>query len=1078
MKTEQVSETEMLANDPSSGSTDALATLGGVRLADYELTERLGAGGYGEVWKAIGPGGLPKAVKVLYGERNGEHAEAELKSLERMRELRHPFLLSIERIEVANSRLIVVTELADGSLSDRFEECRKGGDNGIPRDELLGYLRDAADALDFMSTQHGLQHLDIKPDNLLMQGGHVKVGDFGLAKDISTTNVSVLNGFTPMYAAPELFEGRPGRASDQYSLAIVYQMMLTSTPPFNGRNAAQLTAQHLRSQPDLTNLQPIDRPVIARALSKNPHSRFENCRQFVDELARRRHSRSSNKAFVQDIDDSDVSRTALLKTQSNDSLHSISHQESVPVSIKPVDVQGKALKPSVVIGVGGLAGSVLKSFKHQVSQRTQNGDCPVPLLQIDTDRDTLTTLKLSGDTVGLSPDQVLSIPLRSSNDYRSASELDLSWLSRRWLFNIPRSGKVDGIRPLGRLALCDHHQTVDGRLKAILESVLTPECREAVGQITDLPVEADGINVYVVGATSGGTSSGTVTDIGLMVKKAAREAGIEGVEVHGVLLHGTGAVRSVTDVQEANTVSVLQELRHLSTPGLGTPRGFDQKSHQTDVAPFDQNLFVHLGNGLNEDAFQEQAVDVARYLCGATISAAQLDYEEWHSHNEDDPNALTKLRVLGIDSQEAESLQVASDDAGNLSSLLLRRWTGAAISGNTEKQSPLPAELTDTQTLIAELNLTDELLPQQVMGLLRGNIGQKIEAYATGVNARLAEVHAMDSVTRPEVLDFLTGELLQKQQSDGVSLQQIVSDVQEKVSAMSQNGRTALTEHLHHLLDSPHRMEAAFAATRYTMATLQGAKSSCEDLLKRIAEAFDELASSATQNSGFSSEEDVRAFCKQYCVLLAYQTIHQCFVNYVHAVMESVAAVLSRLARLKDELEGVAASVAAPHLLTDSIPHPVIDAFDRYIRSSSPHCLSDYAASRKDPEGNVFSETLIRSAARFLMASVQGGGTSESTITESSHFPENAWPFYKKAGGQRRVLGMIPGQADADEWKQKLTKEFGPCVAIREVNDPSLSVACEIEGVPIESILLRLTVSNPHVADVAARIHTRVDVDW
>jgi hypothetical protein len=103
-------------------------------LPGYVLEQRLGAGGYGEVWRASAPGGLTKAVKILHGNFDGPQAEAELKSLERVRELRHPFLLNLERIEVAAGRLIIVTELAESSLEDRFAACKAQGLAGIPRD--------------------------------------------------------------------------------------------------------------------------------------------------------------------------------------------------------------------------------------------------------------------------------------------------------------------------------------------------------------------------------------------------------------------------------------------------------------------------------------------------------------------------------------------------------------------------------------------------------------------------------------------------------------------------------------------------------------------------------------------------------------------------------------------------------------------------------------------------------------------------------------------------------------------------------------------------------------------------------
>ena len=100
-------------------------------IAGYVLRERIGAGGYGEVWKAEAPGGLHKAVKIVFGCLGEERANTELKSLNRIREVRHPFVLSLERIEVIDGRLIIVSELADASLKDRFQECREAGLPGI-----------------------------------------------------------------------------------------------------------------------------------------------------------------------------------------------------------------------------------------------------------------------------------------------------------------------------------------------------------------------------------------------------------------------------------------------------------------------------------------------------------------------------------------------------------------------------------------------------------------------------------------------------------------------------------------------------------------------------------------------------------------------------------------------------------------------------------------------------------------------------------------------------------------------------------------------------------------------------------
>jgi serine/threonine protein kinase len=256
-------------------------------LPGYVLLEPLGHGGFGEVWKCEVSGGLHKAIKFVSGGpgRDAALLRQEYEAIQQVKAIRHPYLLCLERVELIDDELILIMGLADQNLADRFHECTAAGLPGIPRAELLGYLREAAEALDVIGERHGLQHLDVKPDNLFLTAGHVQVGDYGLLIKLDRGADAENRGRTPKYAAPEVLRGGAHPRSDQYSLALVYHELLTGKFPFPGPTITQIMLQHGSAPPDVSALPEADRAAVATALAKRPEARFASCRELIDALS-------------------------------------------------------------------------------------------------------------------------------------------------------------------------------------------------------------------------------------------------------------------------------------------------------------------------------------------------------------------------------------------------------------------------------------------------------------------------------------------------------------------------------------------------------------------------------------------------------------------------------------------------------------------------------------------------------------------------------------------------------------------------------------------------------------------------
>jgi hypothetical protein len=249
---------------------------------EYRLLERIGAGAFGEVWRAEAPGGTEVALKIIFRPLDQAEAQRELQALEHVKRLRHPYLVQTQACYTVGDRLHIVMDLADGSLRDL---AGAGGTREVSLPELLRYFREAAEALDFLHEQ-GVHHRDIKPANILLQKGHVRVADFGLARPLQTETSleSATLGGTPCYMAPEVWQHHISPHSDQWSLAATYAELRLKRRLFVARDLVAVQLAILQGTFDLAGIDPKEQQVLRRALHTDPRRRYPTCGAFVRDL--------------------------------------------------------------------------------------------------------------------------------------------------------------------------------------------------------------------------------------------------------------------------------------------------------------------------------------------------------------------------------------------------------------------------------------------------------------------------------------------------------------------------------------------------------------------------------------------------------------------------------------------------------------------------------------------------------------------------------------------------------------------------------------------------------------------------
>ena len=265
-------------------------------LADrYRIRREIGQGGMATVYLADDlRHGREVAVKVLRDEMAASlGAERFLREIQTVAQLSHPHIIPLYDSGEQDGLLFYVMPFVEGE-SLRALLARAGP---LAIAQALQIAREVADGLAYAHRRRVI-HRDIKPDNIMLSGGHGLIADYGIARTLSTTAGDALTQAglslgTPLYMSPEQAVGDPDvdQRSDVYALGCVLYEMLSGEPPFGGPTFQAIVVRHAtaavpsaRAVRD-TVPKAVD-ALIARAMAKVPADRFPTAEAFAEAIGR------------------------------------------------------------------------------------------------------------------------------------------------------------------------------------------------------------------------------------------------------------------------------------------------------------------------------------------------------------------------------------------------------------------------------------------------------------------------------------------------------------------------------------------------------------------------------------------------------------------------------------------------------------------------------------------------------------------------------------------------------------------------------------------------------------------------
>ncbi len=238
-------------------------------LDGFTLKRGVGQGAFGEVYFAVSDGGKEVALKLLLR----GHTDAELRGVTHCINLKHPNLVHLFdlRTDARGDRWVVMEYVFGESLAHVINKHP----TGLPTQVIREWFAALCRGVSYLHNQ-GVVHRDLKPGNIFIEHGHLKIGDYGLSRRISGSEAGDLSRGvgTPYYMAPEIKNGNYTASIDIYACGIILYEMVSGLRPFNGETPYEVLIKHITETPDLTKLPAPYREVIRRALEKDPAKRY------------------------------------------------------------------------------------------------------------------------------------------------------------------------------------------------------------------------------------------------------------------------------------------------------------------------------------------------------------------------------------------------------------------------------------------------------------------------------------------------------------------------------------------------------------------------------------------------------------------------------------------------------------------------------------------------------------------------------------------------------------------------------------------------------------------------------------